>query len=65
MNAIQLTNTKIRGHELKLFKQTNHLNVGRNFLSQRVEESSNELPEDIPITNANATPRVYRLRILR
>lgn len=46
-NFFKLSTTKTRGHELKLFKQRNRLNVRRNFFSQRIVKSWNELPEEI------------------
>ena len=43
----KLSTNNTRGHELKLFKQRNRLNVRRNFFSQRIVESWNVLPEEI------------------
>ena len=46
-NFFKLSTNNTRGHELKLFKQRSRLNVRRNFFSQRIVESWNELPEEI------------------
>lgn len=43
----KLSTTKTRGHELKLFKQRNRLNVRQKFFSQRIVDSWNKLPEYI------------------
>ena len=43
----KLSTNNTRGHELKLFKQRSRLNVRRNFFSQRIVKSWNELPEEI------------------
>ena len=43
----KLNANNTRGHKLKLFKQRSQLNVRRNFFSQRIVESWNELPKEI------------------
>ena len=44
-HCFKLDTTKTRGHKLKLYKQTNRMNVRQNFFSQRIIESWGKLPE--------------------
>jgi len=38
---------KLRGHDLKLYKQYNRLNIRKHFFSQRVIDACNQLPSSV------------------